>query len=203
LDELNLSPGDLWQKAIARALDGSHAFGVLVGPCGLGGWQELEVQMALENQLARNRRIVQMLLPGAPRSATTKARLAPSNHCDLRGPDLPAQLHRLAASLLVERELREQQIEIAVSTAGPNAATTLSWLEQLFRDAGKMLFANDAPDAARGVTTALPAAEKESSAVSGGQRLLAVADVAPSKLRRRQWLPRSRPRPCASTRRSR
>jgi hypothetical protein len=189
LDELNLSPGDVWRKEIARALDSSHAFGVLVGPSGLGGWQELEVQTALENQPARNRRIVQMLLPGAPRSATTKALLAPSNHCDLRGPDLPAQLDRLAARLLVERELREQQIEAAVSAADPNAATTLIWLEQLFRDAGKRLFANDddqhvandAPAAARGVvfspfahrqTTALPAAE-ESSAVSAGQRLLA------------------------------
>jgi hypothetical protein len=126
MDELNMSPDDLWQKEIARAIDSSRAFAVLTGPSGLGGWQELEVQMALLIPRARNLRIVAVLLPGARESATVQALLAPLDHCDLRELEASAQLEKLAERLC------ELQADLLV-------ATDLSWLEQLFRDAGKTL----------------------------------------------------------------
>src|SRR6185312_8565277 len=77
MDRLNLAPGDLWQTEIANVLEHATSVAVLIGPSGLGGWQELELQMVLAEQPERKRRIAPIPLPDAPRALTLPDLLAP------------------------------------------------------------------------------------------------------------------------------
>ena len=129
LDTLNLAPGDLWQTEIAEALARANAIAVLIGPSGLGGWQELELQMAVAKQPERKLRILPIPLPGAPRSLTLPDLLAPFMHCDLRATHRAQQIDRLADVLLSDRERRDTT----------SVEPVPSWLSTLFRVAGKSL----------------------------------------------------------------
>jgi hypothetical protein len=141
MDKLNLAPGDLWQTEIANALEHATAIAVLIGPSGLGGWQELEMQMALAKQPERKLRIVPVPLPGAARALTLPDLLAPFMHCDLRADNRSQQLDMLAEVILAERE-RD-------SDTPPIAEPAPSWLSTLFRVAGKSLVRQEAAAAPR------------------------------------------------------
>lgn len=136
MDKLNLAPGDLWQTEIANVLEHARSVAVLIGPNGLGGWQELELQMVLAEQTERRRRIVPVPLPGAPRALTLPDLLAPFMHCDLRAESPAQQLDMLAELVVSERERTHDAPQIADPPP--------SWLSTLFRVAGKSL-AKQAP----------------------------------------------------------
>jgi len=65
-DRWALVPGESWDKAISKALESSTAVAVVVGPSGLGPWQEREIQAVLEKQGSDRRpRVIPVLLPGS------------------------------------------------------------------------------------------------------------------------------------------
>lgn len=73
LDKWNLVPGDSWQQAIEEALDSCQAFAVFIGPSGIGSWENPEMQIALDVRVKdRKRRVIPILLPGAPDNTTLK-----------------------------------------------------------------------------------------------------------------------------------
>jgi len=73
LDKWNLVPGDSWQQAIEEALDDCQTFAVFVGPSGMGPWENPEMQVALDERVRdRKRRVIPILLPGAPDNTTLK-----------------------------------------------------------------------------------------------------------------------------------
>jgi hypothetical protein len=73
LDKWNLVPGDPWQMAIEDALDHCQTFAVFIGPSGVGSWESPEMQVALDIRVRdRNRRVVPVLLPGAPDNSSLK-----------------------------------------------------------------------------------------------------------------------------------
>jgi len=73
LDKWNLVPGDSWQQAIEEALDSCRAFAVFIGPSGIGSWENPEMQVALDIRVKdRQRRVIPILLPGAPDNTTLK-----------------------------------------------------------------------------------------------------------------------------------
>jgi hypothetical protein len=65
----DLPPGDNWAAGIATAMGASEAIVVFVGPNGTGPWNDQESLAALENCAKdASKRIIPVLLPGAPRS---------------------------------------------------------------------------------------------------------------------------------------
>jgi len=73
LDKWNLVPGDSWQQAIEEALDQCQTFAVFIGPSGIGSWENPEMQVALDERVRdRQRRVVPVLLPGAPDNKSLK-----------------------------------------------------------------------------------------------------------------------------------
>jgi len=67
LDTWNLVPGEPWQEAIEEALDACQTVAVFLGPAGIGSWENEEMRSALEERVRdRSRRVIPVLLPGAP-----------------------------------------------------------------------------------------------------------------------------------------
>ena len=67
LDKWNLIPGEPWQEALEEALDDCQTVAVFVGPNIISPWENEEMRSALEVRVHdKDRRIVPVLLPGAP-----------------------------------------------------------------------------------------------------------------------------------------
>ncbi|MGA7194749.1 MAG: toll/interleukin-1 receptor domain-containing protein, partial [Anaerolineales bacterium] len=73
LDKWNLIPGNPWQEEIEEALDRCQTFAVFVGPSGVGPWENEEMRSALDTRAHdKTRRVIPILLPGAPDSKSLK-----------------------------------------------------------------------------------------------------------------------------------
>jgi hypothetical protein len=73
LDKWNLVPGEPWQEALEEALDQCETVAVFVGPQGISPWENEEMRSALEARVHdKTRRVVPVLLPGAPDSRDLK-----------------------------------------------------------------------------------------------------------------------------------
>ena len=71
LDKWNLIPGDPWQEGLEEALDNCQTYTVFVGPSGIGPWENEEMRVAIEERVKdKKRRVIPVLLPGAPDNTT-------------------------------------------------------------------------------------------------------------------------------------
>jgi len=100
LDEWNLIPGDPWQEALEAALDKSRTVAVFVGPSKIGPWENEEMRAAIAKRVGdRKRRVIPVLLPGAPDNTSLKlpSFLERATWVDFRAGGLDDQdaLHRL------------------------------------------------------------------------------------------------------------
>jgi tetratricopeptide (TPR) repeat protein len=67
LDKWHLVPGEAWQEGLEDALDECQTFAVFLGPSGIGPWENEEMRSAIEERVQdKNRRVIPVLLPGAP-----------------------------------------------------------------------------------------------------------------------------------------
>lgn len=67
LDKWNLIPGEPWQEGLEEALDACPIVAVFLGPKGISPWENEEMRSALEERVRdRSRRVIPVLLPGAP-----------------------------------------------------------------------------------------------------------------------------------------
>lgn len=72
LDEWNLIPGNPWQEKIEQALNECRSCAVLIGPSGIGPWQNAEMRAAIHRRISKgNFRVIPVLLPGASRGKET------------------------------------------------------------------------------------------------------------------------------------
>jgi formylglycine-generating enzyme required for sulfatase activity len=110
LDRWYLVPGLRWQTALESALLSCRAAAVLIGPHGLGSWQQREKELALDRQ-ARDERfpVIPVLLPGAEPALEF---LSLNTWVDLRGgveaPDTLTILSRAARGEPPEPALEER-----------------------------------------------------------------------------------------------
>lgn len=66
LDRWYLVPGQRWQAALEKVLLSCRAAAVLIGPHGLGSWQQREKELALDRQAREESfSVIPVLLPGA------------------------------------------------------------------------------------------------------------------------------------------
>jgi TIR domain len=104
LDRYALPAGQPWQPWLEQHLGACRALLVLVGPTGLGEWQQREIQIGLSRQVlaakaARVFPVIPVLLPGLANDAVPIGRFLKLNtYADLRaGLDEPEGLQRLIA----------------------------------------------------------------------------------------------------------
>jgi hypothetical protein len=73
LDKWNLVPGEPWQEGLENALDQCQAVAVFVGASPISPWENEEMRSALEARVSnKERRVIPVLLPGAPDSQELK-----------------------------------------------------------------------------------------------------------------------------------
>jgi hypothetical protein len=110
LDRDQLPAGQAWLPALERAIDRCGAVAVLVGPSGMGNWQQREVHLALDRQAKTEAAghsfpVIPILLPKVDDPPGGFLRLQTwvdlrGDLTDLRGdPTDLGQLHRLIAGI--------------------------------------------------------------------------------------------------------
>ncbi len=95
LDEWELVPGRPWQQAIEAVITTTRTASVLVGPDGLGPWEEPEMRACLEEAVRRKMPVIPVLLPGSAKTPTLPPFLKSFTWVDLRGGLDQAGLDRL------------------------------------------------------------------------------------------------------------
>lgn len=65
-DQWELTPGVPWRELAQEALSRVPSTAIFIGPEGLGAWEKVELDAVLDEQVARNCRVIPVLLPGAP-----------------------------------------------------------------------------------------------------------------------------------------
>jgi hypothetical protein len=90
LDDEQLRPGVSWLPLLEAGIRASSSIAVLIGPHGLGPWQDQEVQAALSLAVQDRRPVIPVLLPGAPAAPDLPPLLVIRGWVDLR-PDPDGQ----------------------------------------------------------------------------------------------------------------
>jgi hypothetical protein len=84
LDEEELIPGRFWQQPLEKVIETCRTAAVLVGPSGLGPWQEPEMVACLSEFVNRKLPVLPVLLPGAPEAPKLPLFLKSLTWVDLR-----------------------------------------------------------------------------------------------------------------------
>jgi hypothetical protein len=84
LDESELRPGVPWQKLIQEGVSASRSIVVVVGPDGIGPWEDEEMQGALHFAVRDKRPIIPVLLPGCEAAPKLPMFLSNRTWVDLR-----------------------------------------------------------------------------------------------------------------------
>lgn len=108
-----------FRKWLEGALERSGAVAVFCGPSGVGKYQEAEVDVAIDQQLRDQRRVVPVLLPGAPDPQELSPFLRRNTVVEFRaGPDDQGALERLYESIMG----RPVRAESPVPSATPRSS---------------------------------------------------------------------------------
>jgi len=83
-DELDLPLGKMFPQSLEKALGAASAFAALVGPAGIGPWEQAEINVALIRHVQAGRPVIPVLLPGAPTKPRLPLFLEPFPWLDLR-----------------------------------------------------------------------------------------------------------------------
>src|SRR5262249_18162498 len=69
LDRGNLIPGNPWQEDLEHAVSDCQSCCILVGPSGIGPWQNAEMRALIDRRMiTQGFRVIPVLLPGAQRA---------------------------------------------------------------------------------------------------------------------------------------
>jgi len=109
IDEKNVLAGDCFPKKLEKAIDEAPVMAVLLGPHGMGKWQEQEYYAALmrsiedrDQQGRPGLRLIPVLLPGVKRKPRLPALMRALDYIDLRkkGADNREQIRELVAAII-------------------------------------------------------------------------------------------------------
>jgi hypothetical protein len=112
LDEWELPPGSRWQEALEAGLTASKSVVVLLGPAGVGLWEEPEIQAAIEESTRRKKRVIPVLLPGVSRSwIEDRPFLRQYTFVEFGALNDPAAIERLVWGITMVRSNRNDKLE--------------------------------------------------------------------------------------------
>jgi hypothetical protein len=95
LDVDELVPGENWIPGLEAGIRASVSVAVCFGPAGIGPWEDEEMQAALVRAVREKRRVIPVLLPGAPFEPDMPMFLANRTWVDLRAGFTEEGLERL------------------------------------------------------------------------------------------------------------
>ncbi len=95
LDERELIPGGSWQDELEEAIEDTRSAAVLIGPDGLGPWQDQEMRACLQRFVQNGKRLIPVLLPEYSDAVRLPAFLTLRTIVDLRDGLTDAGLDRL------------------------------------------------------------------------------------------------------------
>lgn len=110
-DEQAVLAGDRFPVSIEKAIDTARVVVVFLGPNGMGCWQDMEYQAALQRSVEHSDakgsatvRLIPVLLPGLEREPELPVFLRNLHHVDLRdgGSDNREGMRRLVDAILAE-----------------------------------------------------------------------------------------------------
>lgn len=84
LDADELVPGENWQPGIVNGIMNSETMAVCIGSAGVGPWEDEEMQGALTLAVSQRRRVIPVVLPGAPEKPEISLFLSSRTWVDLR-----------------------------------------------------------------------------------------------------------------------
>ena len=84
LDADELIPGENWQPGLVKGIMNSKTVAVCIGSAGVGPWEDEEMQSALTLAVRKKRRVIPVVLPGAPKKPKISLFLASRTWVDLR-----------------------------------------------------------------------------------------------------------------------
>jgi tetratricopeptide (TPR) repeat protein len=110
-DTWDMIPGRRWQGALLAALDQYKSAAVCFGPKGLGNWQRLEQEIALNRHARQGDHfpVIPVLLPGVDLSGTPLGFLQLHTWIDLR-EETPASYDALAAAVRGEKLAHNERL---------------------------------------------------------------------------------------------
>jgi len=84
LDADELIPGENWQPGLVKGIMNSETMAVCIGSAGVGPWEDEEMQSALTLAVREKRRVIPVVLPGAPKKTEISLFLSSRTWVDLR-----------------------------------------------------------------------------------------------------------------------
>ncbi|WP_241758990.1 TIR domain-containing protein [Pyxidicoccus parkwayensis] len=114
VDEKGILAGDRFPKKLESAIDQAGALAVIIGPQGMGRWQEMEYHAALQRSIedrdeeGRSRlRLIPVLLPGVGPKPELPPFLRGLHMIDLRkeGPENREQVRKLVEAITTKQDL--------------------------------------------------------------------------------------------------
>jgi hypothetical protein len=112
IDDKGVLAGDRFPKKLEETIDRAGVLAVLIGPQGMGQWQEMEYHAALQRSLEKRDehgrprlRLIPVLLPGVGKEPELPLFLRGFHHVDLRkGPEDREQLRRFVEAITTTRD---------------------------------------------------------------------------------------------------
>jgi len=119
LDVWELPPGRPWQPLLEQAIERTKTAAVLIGPSGVGPWQDMEMRVVLNRFVERRSPVIPVLLPESPASALLPAFLAEFTWVDLRSGVTDEGLKKLIWGIR-----GESPVAVVTAASPPDRATT-------------------------------------------------------------------------------
>lgn len=94
-DEDQLRPGIPWQQLLEEGIQQAKSIAVLIGKDGLGPWEDVEMQAALNLAVKDKRPVIPVLMPDAPVKPALPMFLGNRTWVDLRGGFVKAAVDNL------------------------------------------------------------------------------------------------------------
>lgn len=96
----DLKPGVHWQKQLEAVIDSVRVAAVLIGQQGLQGWESEEVMALLDKSAKDQKKLIPVMLPGAPDWDNLSLFLKQRHCIDLRADSDGGEFNRLVAACL-------------------------------------------------------------------------------------------------------
>jgi GTPase SAR1 family protein len=103
LDIWEIRPGTQWQKELQKRLKSIRSAAVFIGPTGPGPWQNLEMELLLQQIAKRNRPLIPVILAGRKGNPRLPAFFGLWHAVDMREPD-PDPLDQLVWGIVGKRD---------------------------------------------------------------------------------------------------
>lgn len=95
IDQWEMVPGRTWQDALEETIATVASAAIMIGPDGMGSWEEPEMRACLDQSVNRDMPLLPVLLPGTPTKPKLSLFLSGFTWVDLRGGITREGLDRL------------------------------------------------------------------------------------------------------------